>query len=262
MRACDFPYLNGRFAAMAHRGGPGWEPNSGVENTLAAFQRVADLGYRYIETDVQATRDQRLVCFHDPDLVGATGLPGRVADYSASQLSRARVGGREPLAFFDQVVEALPETRFNVDLKTDDAVEPLARLIERHQAHDRILVDSFSQARISRFRLLVSGRVATAMAPPGAAWSALVPLLPRVVASPAPAWQVPLRQQAGPFSLPVVTAASIARVHQVGKAVHVWTVNRADQMRRLIDLGVDGIITDRPDVLKDILIQRDLWENS
>jgi glycerophosphoryl diester phosphodiesterase len=247
---------------MAHRGGSNWAPNLGHENTLAAFRQAVSLGFRYVETDLQASADGHLFCLHDPTLERMTGAPGRVVDHTAAQLASLAVGGSEPLPRFDDVVEALPDTRFNVDLKTPEAVEPLVRAIADHHLQDRILVDSFSQQRISRFRALTRGRIPTAMAPVGTAWTAFVPLLPMIVNSPATAVQVPVTQRAGRFTIPVVTRALIERAHQAGKVVHVWTVDDPAVMRHLIDLGVDGIITDRPDLLKDVLVSRDLWDGA
>jgi len=244
---------------MAHRGGAGLPANEGKENTLAAFQQAVSLGYRYIETDVQATRDGRLVCMHDLTLERVAGIVGPVADYTAAELEGVTIGG-EPVPFFDDVVDALPETRFNVDLKTPDAVEPLVRAIATNHLENRILVASFSQTTISRFRSLTEGKIPTAMSPVAAAWTGIVPVLSRIISSPAVAMQVPVSQPVGGLELPVVTRSTIDRVHHLGKVIHVWTIDDADEMNRLVDMGVDGIVTDRPDVLKDVLISRNLWE--
>ena len=245
---------------MAHRGGGLWEPNLGKENTFHAFSQAVSLGYRYVETDVQATRDGRLVCMHDTSLERVANAPGAVKDYTGTELAGIRVDSTEPIPFFGDVVEALPGIRFNVDIKTDDAVIPLVEAIRAHNLWDRILVDSFSQIRISQFRSLTSGRVPTAIAPAGVAWTALIPLVSEVISSPAVAMQVPVRQKAGPVTLEIITEKTIARVHRLGKVVHAWTINEPDEMERLIDWGVDGIITDRPDLLKEILVRRNLWE--
>jgi len=261
MLAADYAYTNAGFLALAHRGGGQWEPNRGVENTMAAFARAVALGYRYIETDLQATRDGDLVCFHDPTLERLTGQPGRMADLTSAEVAQLRVGG-EPIAFFAGVTEAFPEVNFNADLKTEQAIEPLVRLIADQRLADRILVDSFSQYRLSRFRALTRGRVPTAMAPPGVAWTVFVPFISRVIASPAVAVQVPVTYPIGRATVPVVTAAVVARVHAAGKVIHVWTIDDPAEMERLIDLGVDGIVTDRPDLLKAVLQRRGLWPTS
>jgi len=260
MDAKDYPYCSSGFAAMAHRGGGLWEPNLGKENTLFAFSQAVSLGYRYLETDVQATKDGQLVCMHDTNLERMTSTAGSVKDFTAEELSAIRVNGTEPIPFFADVVDALPGIRFNVDLKTDDAVVPLVEAITAHNLWDRILVDSFSQMRISQFRTLTSGKVPTAIAPAGVAWTAFIPIISEVVSSPGVALQGPVTQKVGVVTLDVLTEKTIARVHRLGKVVHAWTINEPDEMELLIDWGVDGIITDRPDLLKEILVRRDLWE--
>ncbi|MCL2737145.1 MAG: glycerophosphodiester phosphodiesterase [Propionibacteriaceae bacterium] len=262
MNAKDFTYCSPRFAAMAHRGGAKWAVNRGRENTLAAFRNAVDAGYQYVETDVQATKDGVLVCMHDDTLDRVTGEPGRVMDYTAAELRGLRVDGDEPIPFFDDVVEALPQTRFNVDLKTPDAVEPLVASIAAHGLFHRILVDSFSQTRLSKFRSLTYGTIPTALAPPGVVWTRFVPVLSSIVSSPGVAVQVPMTQQVGGITLEVVTPSFVEKVHSLGKVVHVWTIDDPAEMDVLIDMGVDGIITDRPDVLKEVLLRRGLWQSA
>ncbi|MDR0415799.1 MAG: glycerophosphodiester phosphodiesterase [Propionibacteriaceae bacterium] len=252
------PYFAPRFHAMAHRGAH-FGPTAGQENTLAAFRAAADLGYRYIETDVQATRDGRLVVFHDDTLERLTGAPGRIADRRHADLAALRVGG-QPIPAFDEALEEFPRLRFNIDLKTPGAVEPLVRVLARHQAGRRVLVGSFSQARLSRFRALTSGLVPTAAGVAGVAWTAFVPLLPRLLASPGVALQVPLRHRLGPFDAAVFTRRLVANAHAAGRVVHVWTVDDAAVIEAVVDAGADGIMTDRPDILKQVLRRRDLWE--
>jgi glycerophosphoryl diester phosphodiesterase len=247
---------------MAHRGGSDYEPNLGKENTMTAFTNAVALGYRYIETDVQATKDGVLVCMHDDTLERVAGIQGTVRDFTAAELHKVRIDQTESVPFFDDVVEAFPHVRFNVDMKVSDAVDPLWEAVRAHHLHDRILVDSFSQSRISRFRRLSGGKIPTAMAPLGVVWASQVPLLPRFFGSSGVALQVPVADKVGPVLLKVVTSATIERVHAAGKVVHVWTVNDTDEMIRLIDMGVDGIFTDRPDLLKEVLVAKNMWEDS
>jgi len=260
MNAKDYPYCATAFAAMAHRGGSAWEPNLGRENTAYAFSQAVSLGYRYIETDLQATRDGRLVCLHDPTLERMTGTAGKVSDFLADDLRSLRIAGSEPIPFFDEVVEAFPDTRFNVDLKTEGAIEPLIAAIRSHRLQDRILVDTFSQHRLTRFRRLAGDAIPTAMGPAGVLRTVVIPPAGRILTSPGMALQGPVSGKLGPVTIPVATAQTVDRVHRLGKVIHVWTVDDPQEMERLIDLGVDGIITDRPDLLKQVLLRRNLWE--
>ncbi|MDR1450393.1 MAG: glycerophosphodiester phosphodiesterase [Propionibacteriaceae bacterium] len=258
--ARGLPYFSCRFHAMAHRGAH-IGPTAGQENTLAAFQAATDLGYRYIETDVQASRDGEAVLFHDDTLDRLTGTAGTVAERSAASLKGLKVAG-QPIPTLDAALEEFPRARFNIDLKTFAAVEPLVRALARHKAGQRVLVDSFSQRRLSYFRTLTAGRVPTAAAPAGIAWTVFTPFLPALIASPGVALQIPLRQRLGPLDLTVFSARLVANAHRAGRVVHVWTVDDAATMESLIAAGADGIITDRPDILKQVLQRHDLWEAS
>lgn len=261
MRASDYPYFDARFIALAHRGGGLYGPNEGRENTLAAFAEAVALGYRYLETDVHVSADGVLIAFHDDVLDRVTDARGAVKDVDFTTLRQARVGGSEPVPTLDEILDAFPSARINIDIKADGAIEPLVRTIEQHRAHERVCVGSFSPRRIHAFRRRMGTRVATSVGPYGVGWSAKVPLLPRVLNSPGVAFQLPLWHDLGRgASIRTLTPGLIAAAHARGKHVHVWTINDAPVMHDLIDRGVDGIVTDRIDVLKDVLVERGLWE--
>ena len=186
MRAIDFPFFDTAFAAFAHRGGAKHPDLVGKENSLQAFQHAVDLGYRYLETDVQATRDEQLVAFHDEMLDRVTDSSGSVVDLTYAELQRVRIAGTEPIPRLDDLLDAFPEARFNLDLKHPNAITALVRTIERHRAQDRVCVASFSTERIRAFRRLMGRRVPTAVSPAGAVWNGYLPLLPRLLNS---GWQ-------------------------------------------------------------------------
>ncbi|MDR1387812.1 MAG: glycerophosphodiester phosphodiesterase [Propionibacteriaceae bacterium] len=252
-------FLDQPFAAMAHRGGAGLPSNLGRENTLAAFRQAVDLGYRYIETDVRTSRDGRLVLFHDADLSRLTGQPGPVQGRSWAELSQLEVGG-EPIASLDAALEEFPHTRFNIDLKSDSAVEPLIRLLARQRAGRRVLVTSFSPFRLSRFRRLGAGLATTGATPLGVAWTTFLPGLPGLCPGPATALQVPLSVAWGRRRIDVFGPNLVRNAHRGGQRVHVWTVDDPETMDQVIDAGADGIVTDRPDLLKQVLRRRGMWE--
>lgn len=248
------PYFDSRFQALAHRGGA-W-PGVG-ENSRAAFERAVSAGYRYLETDVHATSDGVLVAFHDESLERVTDGHGLIVEHTAEELDRVRIGGTDPIPRLADLFAAFPQARFNLDIKAPGATAPLAGLIERTGAHDRVCVSSFSLARISAFRRLAGRRVATGLT----RWGVLLlwvgpPLLPRLLRGRAA--QVPLRFWGDRLTL--VTRRFVRTAHRYGIKVHVWTINDAPTMEQLVDLGVDGIVTDEPDVLKAVLIRRGLWE--
>src|SRR6266545_814954 len=209
--------------AFAHRGGAALAG----ENTMAAFARAVELGYRYIETDTHATADGVAVVFHDHTLARIAGRPGRIRQLPWAELSRVRVDGQP-------VVPRLSG------------------------ALDRVLLASFSDARTARMRAVLGPGVATSLGSRGAAqlWAAsragrgAARLATRVAAA-----QVPYRQ--GPVR--VVDERFVRYAHGLGLQVHVWTVDAPDRMNELLDLGVDGIMTDRIDVLREVYTARGCW---
>ena len=237
---------------FAHRGGGLEAP----ENSLAAFTRAIDLGYRYIETDVQVTGDGQLVVFHDPVLERLTDGQGRISDLPWSAISQARVAGREPIPLLDQVLETWPALRLNIDPKSDAAARALVTALRRHDALDRVCVGSFSGARLARLRSDLGSDLCSSAGPWEVArvWAAGHGL-PRPAPVGPHCLQVPVRHK----GLTVVTPGLVRAAHARGLSVHVWTVDDAAEMERLLDMGVDGIITDRPTLLREVMARRGQW---
>ncbi|MBO0811064.1 MAG: glycerophosphodiester phosphodiesterase [Microlunatus sp.] len=262
--ASDYSYFDAPFLAFAHRGGAAYPPNIGRENTLPAFQAAVDLGYRYLETDVHATRDGRLVAFHDDRLDRVTDSTGAIAELTFDEVRAARIGGDLQIPTLAELLEAFPGARFNIDCKADAAAVPLAREIIDHQVTQRVCVSAFNPHRLRRLRRLlptvpssVSSRavVQQRFAP----FLSSVPVLGALIDSPGVALQLPVSTTVAGVQVPVVTRSLIAAAHRAGRQVHAWTVDDSDEMNRLIDLGVDGIFTDRIDTLKHVLLDRALW---
>lgn len=244
--------------AFAHRGGT----EAGPENTLAAFRGALDAGFRYLETDVHLTADGVLVAFHDDRLDRVTDRSGAVSELPWSEVSRARIAGTEPIPRFEDLLEEFPEARFNVDPKADTTVVALAQVLRRHRALDRVCIGAFSDDRLARLRQLFGAALCTSAGPRETARLVAGSRLPtarragrRTPPPPYRCVQVPVRHR----SVEIVTEAFVATAHARGVQVHVWTINEADEMHRLLGLGVDGIMTDRPTVLRDVLQQRGLW---
>lgn len=231
---------------------------------MAAFRAAVDLGFRHLETDVHTTADGVLLLFHDKTLDRITEGTGRIADLPAERVARARIGGVEPIPLFEELVSAFPEVRLNLDVKDWNSVDTLAAAIEKYGLHDRVLVASFSDRRrravlrqLSRPAAGSAGTVSTGL------FVLLGPVLParlmravvRGLLGGVQAFQVPVRR--GPVT--VVTPGLVRRAHRHGLQVHVWTINDPAEMNRLLDLGVDGIVTDRADLLKAVLLERGNW---
>lgn len=244
------------FAAFAHRGGSAEQP----ENTRASFAHARSLGYRFLETDVHATADGVVAVIHDPTLQRMAGHPGRIAELPWRDVGAVELPDGQRVPRLDELLEEWPEIRWNIDAKAPEVVEPLVDVLRRAGALDRVCVTSFSDRRIARLRDLAGPQLATAMGRGGvtalrAASFLPDPALARRGWSSAVAAQVPLRS--GP--VPVVDRRFVAAAHRVGVAVHVWTIDDAETMEELVDLGVDGIMTDRPSVLRDVLVRRGIW---
>jgi glycerophosphoryl diester phosphodiesterase len=241
--------------AFAHRGGAYHPEIEGLENTLAAFRHAAALGYDYLETDAHVTRDGVLLAFHDEVLDRVTDRAGAIGDLDLAEIREARIGGREQVPTLAELVEAFPEARFNIDLKSERAVDALADFIASRGLWDRVLVGAFSPRRIRRFRRLTDGRVPTAAHPVEILAFRLLPsarLAERLVGVDFDAFQVPHRRG----RLRVVTRGFVRRAHAAGAQVHVWTVDEPAEMEELLDRGVDGLFTDRTDLLKEVLVAR------
>jgi glycerophosphoryl diester phosphodiesterase len=239
--------------AFAHRGGAGDAP----ENTMPAFEQAVALGYRHLETDVHVTADGVLLAFHDDHLDRVTDGSGAIADLPWSVVREARVDGREPIPRFEDLLTAWSDVRINIDPKHDGAVGPLAEVLLRTGAIDRVCIGAFSDRRIARVQSLVGPELCTSMGPRQVAQlvAASRGLSSGRRTLMAPCAQVPTHQ--GP--VPLVTERLVAAAHRRGIQVHVWTIDDPTEMTRLLDLGVDGIMTDRPQALKDLLLARGEW---
>ncbi len=236
--------------AFAHRGGPAHFP----ENSWRAFEHAVKLGYAYLETDAQATCDGVLVAFHDKTLDRVTDRTGAVASRSAKEVAAAKIAGTDPVPLLEELVGAWPDMRFNIDVKDWPAVRPLAELLRRTGAWDRVNITSFSAARLRATRKLLDRPVCMATSPAGAAALRSGIPGPMLAARFASRW---VRCAQIPVSL--ATAPLIGRAHDAGLAVHVWTINDAKVMNSLLDLGVDGIMTDQTELLREVLLARGQW---
>lgn len=229
-----------------------------MENSLSALRRAFDEGYRYLETDVRATRDGVVVVQHDRTLDRTTDATGPVDELDWARVSTARIGGHEPPCRLDELLEELPEALVNIDVKADDAVEPVLHLLERTGAWHRVCLASFSDARLRRMCRAAGPRLLTSMGKASAAalrMRSIAPWHPAGLGISGGLAQVPRHR--GRWR--VVDRAFVRYAHRWGTEVHVWTIDRPDEMHELLDLGVDGLITDRPDVLRDVLATRGQW---
>jgi glycerophosphoryl diester phosphodiesterase len=242
--------------ALAHRGASKDQP----ENTMAAFESAVDLGYRYLETDVHVTRDGMLIAFHDDRLDRVTHHKGLISDLDWSEIKQARVDGQEPIPLLEDLFDRWPQVRINLDPKSDAAVAPLIKIIKDRKLVERVCIGSFSGDRLKIFRESFGREICTSMGP-------MDVFRLRMTSLPFPApfqqqsfaaqcVQVPLTR----WGLPIIDKLFVSTAHKLGLRVHVWTINDETEMIRLLDLGVDGLISDEAKLLKSIFTSRGLWD--
>ena len=241
--------------AFAHRGGASDAP----ENTMPAFAKAIELGYTYLETDVHSTRDGVLLAFHDDDLLRTCGVAGKISELDYSEVRNARVNGTEPIPLLQDIFDAWPQARINIDCKSDAALQPLIKALRPPDVLDKVCVGSFSDKRLSVLRDTFGPLLCSSLGPKQVAllrvrsWIGVVKPFEGALAA-----QIPLKQ--GPITL--TDKRLVDDAHSAGLQVHVWTIDEPDEMEHLLDLGVDGIMTDKPLVLKQILQNKGLWNSS
>lgn len=237
--------------AFAHRGGAGVHP----ENSMPAFAHAIDLGYRYVETDAHVTSDGIIVAFHDDHLDRVTDRNGEISSLTWAEVGAARIDGREPIPLLSDLLTAWPDVRVNIDPKHDQVVEPLAELLLRLDAVDRVCIGSFSDRRLERLRTMLGPSLCTSMGPKAIARLRASSFGLGRRAPEGACVQVPESTK----GVPLVDRRFVERCHDLGLPVHVWTVDEPEAMDRLLDLGVDGIMTDEPAVLRSVLERRGQW---
>jgi glycerophosphoryl diester phosphodiesterase len=247
---------NGGPYPVAHRGGGGLAP----ENSLAAFSHAYALGFRYLETDIRITADGVCVAFHDRTLRRVLAVPGTVRGTSWGQLRALRFQD-EAVPTLDDLLATFPDACLMMDLKDPDALDPVIEIIRRHQAVDRVCLAGASDRLLGAARDRAGPGLSTSMG-----WESTIRLACAARAGATPSRLAGRLSQAEFIHvprycgvLPVYSQRLVALAHDLGRRVMVWTIDDAAAIAGLLDDGVDGIITDRPDVLREVLIARNAW---
>lgn len=244
--------------AFVHRGGA----SDGAENSLSAFSAAIELGYRYLETDVHTTADHVAVVFHDRTLDRMTDRTGRIDRLPWTQVRKARMAGSEPILRLDELLGSFPGVRFNIDMKSPGAVPGVTKAIHRAGAIDRVCLASFVDARVAAARRLLGPRLCTSLGLRGVAALRLASFSPGAAALLAPGVRAACAQvPMGIAGRQIVDRRLLDTAHALGIQVHVWTLNSAAAIRSALDLGVDGVMTDAPIVLRDVLEGRNQWQS-
>ena len=241
-----------RFLPFAHRGASKLAP----ENTFAAFQAAYDLGFKIVETDVRASKNGVAYCFHDPDLARMAGDPRQIEEMTSREVDEIRIKGGHPIPKLQYLYEAFPDACFNLDAKSWKSVDPLVDLVKRMGVERRTCFGSFSQARLDSIsQRLTGGAPAQSLGTKGAVALYFNFYLRRRFPMRAICAQLPVNR----YGVQMINQKRVRYYQSLGLKTHVWTVNEADEMQRLIDIGVDGIMTDDCQLLKSVLVKNGLW---
>lgn len=245
---------------FAHRGAHGPASNAG-ENSFEAFAAAVELGFTHLETDVHRTADGVVVALHDETLDRTTDGEGLVAQRAWGEVQRLTVAGGGRVPRLDELLATWPHVRWNLDCKHPATVPQLVEVLRRASALDRVCVGSFEHDTLASLRSALGPGLCSSCSPREVRVLVASSRLPRLLGGVlarvvrADCVQVPVRDG----RVEIVTEAFVATCHAAGLPVHVWTIDEPDEMARLLDLGVDGLMTDRPRVLVDVLSARGAW---
>ena len=234
-------FLNSKFQGFVHRG----DTSIFLENTIEAFQSAISLGYQYLETDLRETSDGKIITFHDPNLKRITGANITISETKFSDIRMRRLPSRETIPTIDELLEEFPDSFFNMDLKVNQIEEKVLKKINSHNALERVCLGSFNSRTIKKInslepKILTSMGISQVIMYKFFQKNNLFKLI-----------QIPTHWK----GIKVITKKFIDRLHNDGLKVHVWTINKETEMQSLIDLGVDGIMTDNASGLIKVMKQ-------
>ena len=242
-----------KFLPFAHRGASQLAP----ENTFAAFQIAYDLGFNIIETDVRSSRDGILYCFHDRSLKRMTGSKGNIENLPSCYIDELRINGKHSIPKLENLYEAFPKAYFNIDAKSGECVKPLIDLVRRTQTSRRTCFGSFDQTRLDQIKSsLINEKFAISMGTSATLKLFTGYLTGKSRTIKADCVQLPLSR----YGIKLINKNTLKYFKSQGLKIHVWTINKATEFQRLIDLGVDGIMTDNCELLKSVLTENNLWD--
>ena len=246
-------FNNSKFMAFAHRGGTEFAP----ENTYEAFSAAVETGYKYLETDVHPNADEKLMAFHDPTLDRVTNYKGKIRDFTSQELKKIRVNDKFQIPFLEDLLDSFSQNYFSIDMKSDESVIPLIKLVRKMNAIDRVCFASFNQQRLDYVREEFSNKCISSMGPKEIVKTKLCSIfnikhnvLPLISSLPIKRYKIEL-----------LNKKHVDFLKSLNIKVIAWTINDANEITRLIDLGIDGIMTDKISALKEILIKKNLWQH-
>lgn len=244
-------FLEEKFLAFAHRGGNEFAP----ENSFRAFKSAVDIGYKYLETDVHLTKDGFLIAFHDDTLDRVTDKSGLIRDLTLSEIKKAKIAGTDEIPLLSELLNSFTNCFFNIDCKVDETVQPLINLINNKDFINRVCIGSFSQKRINFIRKSLGKEVKTSMGPAEVILSKFLSYTSLGYNFKSSYTSIPIRR----YGINLLDERNINYLKSNNQKVIAWTINDEDQMKMLINIGIDGIMTDNLTLLKKVLIEESLW---
>ena len=244
-------FLEEKFLAFAHRGGN----ESAPENSFLAFKNAVDIGYKYLETDVHLTKDGYLIAFHDNTLDRVTDKNGLIKDLTLTEIKKAKINGKEEIPLLLDLLDSFPNCFFNIDCKVDETVQPLVDLIRDRSLIDRVCIGSFSQKRINYIRKSLGRDAKTSMGPTEVILSKFLSFTSLNYNFKSSYTSIPIER----YGIKLLDKRNINYLKSNNQKVIAWTINKEDEMKTLIKMGVDGIMTDNLALLKSVLIEESLW---
>ncbi|MBT4695545.1 MAG: glycerophosphodiester phosphodiesterase [Alphaproteobacteria bacterium] len=244
-------FLEEKFLAFAHRGGNEFAP----ENSFRAFKSAVDIGYKYLETDVHLTKDGFLIAFHDDTLDRVTDKSGLIRDLTLSEVKKAKIAGTDEIPLLSELLNSFTDCFFNIDCKVDETVQPLINLINNKDFINRVCIGSFSQKRINFIRKSLGKDVKTSMGPAEVILSKFLSYTSLGYNFKSSYTSIPIKR----YGINLLDERNINYLKSNNQKVIAWTINDEDQMKMLINIGIDGIMTDNLTLLKKVLIEESLW---
>ena len=244
-------FLEDKFLAFAHRGGNEFAP----ENSFKAFESAVNIGYKYLETDVHLTKDGFLIAFHDDSLDRVTNKSGLIRDLTLKEIKKAKIGGSEEIPLLSELLISFPNCFFNIDCKVDETVLPLINLLKNSEFLNRVCIGSFSQKRINFIRSSLGNDIKTSMGPAEVILSKFLSFTSIGYNFKSSYTSIPIRR----YGVNLLDKRNINYLKSNNQKVIAWTINEEDQMKKLINMGVNGIMTDNLSLLKRVLIEESLW---
>ena len=241
-------YQKDLFIGLSHRG----NSKKFIENSFEAFNSVIQLGYKYIETDLRMTLDNEVIAFHDPDLKRLFNLDLQVKDLTFNEINNLFKEKNSSLLTLEDALKEFPEIYFNIDLKVKEVIENSINLVADLNAFDRVCFASFRSNHTERV-LQNNKNAIVSMGMKDVALFKLFNLYNKNIRI----IQIPLKWK----GINVLTRKFIQKAVENNLLVHVWTINDRKTINNLIDLGVNGIVTDEPELLMEIMKERDLISN-